>query len=107
MDAYIAYIQRCKSPKNPTKIKHIVESILEGLRLGQTTEMLARSLNEKGVRTIQDKFWSYNALQMQLLKMAKSDPDSSLAWALSELIDEEKATLADVALIRARTRVYH
>lgn len=107
MNAYDAYVQSCKSPKNPVKIKHIVESILQGLRMGQTTDELARSLNEKGVRTIQDKRWSYNALQMQLLKMAKTDPDSSLAWALSELIDEEKATLEDVALIRARTRVSH
>jgi hypothetical protein len=106
-NAYDAYIVKCKSPKDPDKLKRIVLSILKLLRLGLSTDEIANELNELGVQSIQDKLWSYNALQMQLLKMAKKDPDSSLAWALVALLDTGEVSNEDIILIKSKTRVIH
>lgn len=104
MDEYQAYIASCKAPKSQAKIMNIVKWIIAGLRKGFSTPELATKLNEKGVMTIQGKQWTYNALQMQLLKMSRLDNDSSLAWALSSLLCRGAVSEHDLELLKTRTR---
>lgn len=104
MDAYQAYIDKCKAKKPQAKVIRIVRTILELLRQGMTTDQMVEALNKLGVLTIQDKTWNYYSLQMQLAKMARQDNDSSLAWAFSLLLDTDEANLDDLQLLKNRCR---
>lgn len=107
MNAYDTYVKNCKAPKSQVKVTRIVKAILELLRQGASTDEMAIELNRMGVRTIQDKHWTYYSLQMQICKMARQDNDSSLAWALSVLINNEEASACDLALLKSRCRTVH
>lgn len=101
---YEKHIAKCKAPKNPSTIKVIVSTILDGIRKGLNTFELAEYINDSGVKTIMNKPWNYYNLQMQLLKMARLDPDSSLAWGLNLLLEEGKANESDLFLLTQRTK---
>lgn len=101
---YQKHIAKCKAPKNPSTIKVIVSTILDGIRKGLNTFELAKYLNDSGVKTIMNKPWNYYNLQMQLVKMARLDPDSSLAWGLNLLLEENKANETDLFLLTQRTK---
>lgn len=101
---YQKHIAKCKAPKNPSTIKVIVSTILDGIRKGLNTFELAEYLNDRGVKTIMNKPWNYYNLQMQLLKMARLDSDSSLAWGLNLLLEEGTANESDLFLLTQRTK---
>lgn len=101
---YEKYIDKCKAPKKASAVKRIVEWIMLGVRKGYDSELLADKLNTQGIKTIQGKKWNYYSLQMQLLKMARLDTDSSLAWGLAMLLREGKVSADDLELLEARTR---
>lgn len=103
-DAYNAYIKSCKAPKKPSVVKNIVRWILVGIRKGYDTQLIADKLNEHRIKTLQNKTWTYNSLQMQILKMARLDRDSSLAWALATMIEEGSAYEHDLVLLADRTK---
>ena len=104
MDALQSYIASSKAPKKPSKVKQIVEYILLGLRKEYATPFLAERLNQHKVFTLMGKRWSYESLQMQILKMARFDHDSSLAWGLWQALKSGSATQADLELLQARVR---
>jgi hypothetical protein len=99
---YQKHIDKCKAPKNASTIKAIVLAILDGIRKGLDTNQLAEHLNCRGVKTIMKKPWNYFNLQMQLLKMARLESDSSLAMGLVMLVNEGIATPSDVQLLKVR-----
>lgn len=103
-DALSTYIANCKAPKQQSKIKKIVQYIVEGFRKGYDSTHLANQLNKIGVYTLMDKRWTANSVQMQALKMARFDDDSSLAWGFARAMKSGEATQADLDLLLARTR---
>lgn len=104
MDAYDAYIESCKAPKSQAKVEEIVTAILKLLRKGLTVDQMVNELNRAKVLTLQGKAWNYYSLQMQIGKMARLDPSSSLAWGLKVLIETGNAHNEDLSNLRNRTR---
>jgi len=104
MDAYNTYIESCKTPKSQAKVEAIVIAILDLLRKGLTADQIANELNQAKMFTIQGKPWNYYSLQMQIGKMARLDPNSSLAWGLKVLIETGGAQYDDLRMLRQRTR---
>lgn len=103
-DQYSRYIEKSKAPKKASTVKTIVSWIMLGIRKGYDTKLLAEKLNTQGIKTVLNKPWTYHSLQMQILKMARLDSDSSLAWGLAMLIHEGKVSPEDLELLEARTR---
>jgi hypothetical protein len=102
-DAWNMYIERCKQPKSIAKVEKIVEKILKGFRLGLSSSEIAEKMNGIAVYTLMNKRWTANSLQMQALKMARFDADSSLAWGFAKALANGLATQADVDLLNERT----
>jgi|GEM_PF-3944065 len=103
-DALNNYIANCKAPKATDTIKKIVKYIVEGFRKGYDSTHLANQLNKIGVYTLMGKRWTANSVQMQALKMARFDLDSSLAWGFAKAMKSGEATQADLERLLARTR---
>lgn len=98
------YIANCKAPKSVAAVTKIVKYILEGFRKGYDSTHLANQLNKFGIYTLMGKRWTANSVQMQALKMARFDHDSSLAWGFAKAMKSGEATQADLDLLLARTR---
>jgi hypothetical protein len=103
-DALNNYIANCKAPKAVAKVTTIVSKILKGFRLGMSSQAIADKLNEICVYTLMGKRWTANSVQVQALKMARFDLDSSLAWGFAKAMKSGEATQADLDLLLARTR---
>lgn len=104
MDDYSNYIEKCKSPKKAVAIRAIVMNIMTGIRQHLTTKELAEKLNSSKVYTLMKKKWTSNSLQMQILKMARLERDSNLAWGLATLTKQNFITKSDLELLDMRTR---
>lgn len=105
MDQYTRYIEKCKAKKKALPIKNIVKNIIIGIRQGLNSTQLADKLNSLKVYTLMRKSWTPNSLQMQILKMARMDTDSTLAWGLATLIKEKFVNSDDISLLSQRARI--
>lgn len=103
-DAYQAKIDQSKAPKKWQDVKNILTWLQLGIRNGYDTKTLCDKLNAKKVKTLTGSLWTMNSLQMQILKMARLDDDSSLARGWAYLMKTGQVTAADMALLQDRVR---
>lgn len=102
MNEYEAHIAKCKEPKNKVKVKRILDHILIGIRKGYNTAFLVKKLNDHHIKPLVSDKWTVNSLQMQIMKIAKLDSESSLASAFGWMLKTGLATNADYELFQTR-----
>lgn len=103
-DPYQDKIDKSKQPKKWSDVKNILNWLQLGFRNLYDTKTLCEKLNAKRVKTLTGGAWTPNSLQMQCLKMARLDDDSSLARGWAFLMRTGQVTAADMALLQDRVR---
>jgi hypothetical protein len=103
-DAYQAKIDASKAPKKWADVKNILNWLQLGIRNGYDTKTLCDKLNARRIKTLTGGTWSMNSLQMQILKMARLEDDSSLARGWAYLMKLGQVTEQDMALLQDRVR---
>lgn len=106
MDAYTDYINKCKAPKDATRVKNLIQCFITGARRGWSNAQIAARLNELKIKTLVGKSWSENNAAMAVLKMVRFDADSSLAHMLATMLQSGEVTEDDLTLLRSRTRSF-
>lgn len=103
-DLYQEKINSSKEPKKWIVVKNILNWLQLGIRNGYETKVLCDKLNAKGIKTLTGLQWTVHSLQMQTLKIARLDDDSSLARGWAYLMKQGQVTAADMALLQDRVR---
>lgn len=101
---YENYIARSKATKKADAVQLILDHLLIGVRKGYSTELLCTKLNEKGIKPLVADKWRSNALQMQIMFLARMDETNSIVRAFKHMLEDDEATPADHALFQARTK---
>lgn len=103
-DAYTNYIEKCRKPKDPSKVKQLLQCFILGAKRGWSNAQIATRLNELKIRTLVGKTWTENNAAMAVLKAVRFDQDSSLAHMLATMLRSGEVTEDELALLRSRTR---
>jgi hypothetical protein len=103
-DPYAAYIAKCKAPKDPSKVRYLINCFITGAKRGLTNVQIADRLNELKIKSLVGKRWSPNNVAMAVLKMVRFDEDSSLAHTFAQMLKSGDVTENELALLRSRTR---
>jgi len=103
-DPYASYIEKCKQPKEPSRVKNLIRYFITGAKRGWSNAQIAARLNELKIRTLVGKTWTENNVAMAVLKAVRFDQDSSLAHMLAVMLRSGEASEDDLALLRSRTR---
>lgn len=101
---YQAHIDRCRQPKSWLKVKNILTWLQLGIRNKYDTKQLCEKLNARSIKPLVSNNWTVNSLQMQLLKMARLDSDSSLAAGWAYLMKTGSVTNEDHQLLLDRVK---
>jgi hypothetical protein len=101
---YTDYINKSKAHKDIEKVKTLVKWLIVGIRKHLTTKFIAERLNKVEIFSINGKRHTANSVAMQLLKLARRDPESSAVFALSLLIDDGVISDHDLELLQKRVR---
>jgi hypothetical protein len=101
---YTDYIAKCKAPKAPGQVKHLIQCFILGAKRGWSNAQIADRLNELKIRSLVGKRWSSNNVAMAVLKMVRLDENSSLAHMLAIMLQSGEVSEDDLALLKARTR---
>ena len=99
---YTDYINKSKAHKDIEKVKTLVKWLIVGIRKHLTTKFIAERLNKVEIFSINGRPPA-NSVAMQLLKLARRDPESSAVFALSLLIDDGVISDHDLELLQAST----
>lgn len=102
MSPYDREIEKRKAPKNLTVVTHIIKHIIICLQRGYSAAEAAAKLNTHKIYTITGRRWTANSLQMQIMRMARLDGDSSLAYGIRSMLRTGEATTDDYALMVGR-----
>lgn len=105
-DPYAEYLARCKAPKNPSKVKQLLQCFILGAKRGWGNAQIADRLNELKIRTLVGKTFTENNVAMAVLKAVRFDQDSSLAHMLATMLRAGEVTEAELALLKSRTRSF-
>jgi len=106
-DPYADYIAKCKAPKDPGRVKSLVQYFITGAKRGWTNAQIADRLNELNIKSLVGKRWSPNNVAMAILKMTRFDENSSLAHMLATMLRSGEVGKNDLALLKGRTRAAH
>lgn len=104
IDPYAAHIAKCKTPKDPSKVKQLIQCFILGAKRGWSNAQIADRLNELKIRTLVGKTFTENNVAMCILKAVRFDQDSSLAHMLATMLRSGEVTEDELALLRSRTR---
>ena len=102
MNEYEAHIAKCKAVKNQNKVNRILKYILLGIQKGYDTALLVQKLNDHHIKPLVSDKWTANSLQMQIMLIARLDPQSSLAMGFGFMLKTGLATNADYELFQTR-----
>jgi hypothetical protein len=103
-DPYAEYLAKCRAPKDPSKVRYLINCFITGAKRGLTNAQVADRLNELNIRTLVGKRWTTHNLCMAVLKMVRFDEDSSLAHTFAQMLQAGDVTQDDLVLLRSRTR---
>jgi hypothetical protein len=103
-EPYADYIARCKAPKDPSRIKYLIQCFVRGAKRGWSNAQIADRLNELKISTLVGKRWSPNNVAMAILKAVRFDQDSSLAFMLATMLQSGEVSEDDLAILKGRTR---
>lgn len=104
MNAYDAYITRCKAHKSPSAVRNIIKYIIISAQRGYTNTEAVTKLNEHKIFTLTGKQWTVFSLAMQVLKMTRFEPDSSLAYEFAKMMRSGEVSEETLTLLKSRTR---
>lgn len=103
-DPYQAKIDKCKQPKQWSKVKYLLQYLILGIRNKYDTATMVQKLNARGIKPLVSDRFNMNSLQMQIMFMARLDETSTLGRGFAYMLKTGEATAADMALLQDRVR---